>query len=106
MEKEFIIVSPLTSLTSNQCKRDWTNKHQKAFKAIKNVILRKTLLSYPDFNQPFDIHTNASDLQLDAVISQNKKPIAFYNWKLNPAQKWYTTTEKELLAIVETLQKF
>ena len=64
------------------------------------------LLSYLDFNQPFDIHTDASDLQLGAVISQNKKPIMFYSRKLNPAQTRYTTTEKELLAIVETLKEF
>ena len=41
------------------------------------------LLSYPNFDKPFDIHTNASDLQLGVVISQNKKPIAFYSRKLN-----------------------
>ena len=76
------------------------------FEAIKNVFLRKTLLSYPDFNQPFDIHTDTSDLQFGAVISQNKKPIAFYSQKLKPAQTRYTTTEKELLAIVETLKEF
>ena len=44
--------------------------------------------------QTFDTHTNASDLQLGVVISQNKKPIAFYRRKLNPAQTRYTTTEK------------
>ena len=43
----------------------------KGFDTIKNVILRKTLLSYPDFTKPFDIHFDASDLQMGAVISQN-----------------------------------
>ena len=33
-------------------------------------------------------------------------PIAFYSRKLNPAQRRYTTTERELLAIVETLKEF
>ena len=80
------------------------DKHQKAFDAIKNVILGETLLSYPDFSKTFDIHTNTSDVQPCAVIGQNKKPIAFYSRKLNPAQTWYTTAEKELLAIVETLK--
>ena len=49
---------------------------------------------------------DASNLQLGAVISQNDKPIAFYSRKLNQAQTRYTTTEKELLAIVETLKEF
>ena len=60
------------------------------------------LLSYPEFNQPFEIHTETSDLHLGAVISQNKKPIYIYSIKLNLAQSCYTTTEKELLAIVKT----
>ena len=80
-------------------------KTPKAFDAIKKYILRETLL-YLNFNKPFDIHTDASDLQLGAVISQNGKPIVFYSKKLNPVQTRYTTTEKELLAIVKTLKEF
>ena len=64
------------------------------------------LLSYPDFNQPFEIHTNASHTQLGAVISQKNKPIAFYSRKLQLAQRWYTTTVHELLSIIETLKEF
>ena len=44
------------------------------------------MLAYPDFNKPFEIHTDASHYQLGAVISQNGKPIAFYSYKLNNAQ--------------------
>ena len=98
------LLAPLTSLTSTKSKWDWTDKHQKAFDAIKKLILCKKLLSYPDLTKPFDIHTNTSDFQLHAVISQNLKKIAFYRRKLNPAQMQYTTTEKELLAIVKMLK--
>ena len=45
-------------------------------------------------------------MQLGAVISQEGNPIAFYSRKLNPAQTRYTTTERELLSIVETLKEF
>ena len=69
-------------------------------------MCREVLLAYPDFDKTFDIHTDASKAQLGAVISQDKKPIAFYSRKLNPAQTRYTTTERELLAIVETLKEF
>ena len=64
------------------------------------------LLLYPNFDQPFDIHMDAINLQLGAVIRQNGKPIAFYSKKLNLAQTCYTTTAKELLAIVEKLKEF
>ena len=52
------------------------------------------------------MHTDASHSQLGSVISQDNKPIAFYSRKLNPAQTRYTTTERELLFIVETLKEF
>ena len=67
---------------------------------------QETLLRHPDFNKEFEIHTDASKYQLGAAISQNNKPIAFYSRKLNSAQLNYTTTERELLAIVETLKEF
>ena len=67
---------------------------------------KSVLLTYPDFTQQFDIYTGASDVQLGSVITQNKKPIAFYSRKLNPAQTRYTTGEQELLSLVETFKAF
>ena len=72
----------------------------------KRVIVKETLLAYPNFNKPFQIHTDASNYQLGAVVSQEGKPIAFYSHKLTPAQTRYTTTERELLSIVETLKEY
>jgi len=100
------ILAPLSKLTSKTVKWQWTEVEQRAFETMKCIIARETLLVYPDFNKPFIIHTDASHSQLGAVISQDNKPIAFYSRKLNPAQKRYTTTERELLSIVETLKEF
>lgn len=73
---------------------------------LKLALSQLTCLAYPDFSQAFEIHTDASDKQLGAVISQNERPKAFYTRKLNNAQQKYTTTERELLSIVETLKEF
>ena len=101
------ILAPLTDLVGKSKKKlKWTDEHQQAFEGMKRVIAKETILAYPDFNLPFDVHTDASDRQLGAVISQNGKALAFYSRKLNSAQRNYTTTERELLSIVETLKEF
>jgi len=100
------LLAPLSSLTSSTAKWDWTEQCQKAFEDIKKLIAKETLLTYPNFNKMFEIHTDASKVQLGACISQEGRPVAFYSRKLNPAQTRYTTTERELLSIVETLKEF
>ena len=79
-------LAPLSRLTSKNNKFIWTDVEQKAFNDMKKILSKETLLLYPDFNKPFEIHTDASNTQLGAVVSQNGKPIAFYSRKLLPAQ--------------------
>jgi hypothetical protein len=100
------LLAPLTVLCSPATKWRWIDVEQKAFDLIKAAISNDVLLSYPDFSAPFEIHTDASKNQLGSVISQGGKPVAFYSRKLNPAQQRYTTTERKLLSIVETLKEF
>lgn len=100
------VLAPLTALVSKNVPWKWTDKAQETFDTMKRIIGHEVLLSYPDFSKPFVIHTDASHTQLGTVISQNDSPIAFYSRKLNVAQTRYTTTERELLAIVETLKEF
>ena len=69
-------LAPLTALTSKEAKWRWTEVEQKAFDTMKKIVSRETLLAYPDFSEPFEIHTDASHTKLGAVISQNGKPIA------------------------------
>lgn len=64
------------------------------------------MLVYPDYNQPFAGHMDASNYHLRRVISQQGKPIGFFVRKLTSAQINYTTTQKELLGIVKTLKYY
>ena len=77
-----------------------------AFGDIKKFMANETIINYPKFNEAFEIHIDASDRQVGAVIYQNGKLLAFYSRKLSSAQRNYTTTEQELLSIVETFKKF
>ena len=97
-------LAPLTDLTGKQF--IWGPAQRQAFHSMKALVTADALLHYPDHNIPFDIETDASDLQLGAVIKQNNRPVAYYSRKLLPAQRRYTTIEKELLSIVETLREF
>ena len=99
-------LAPLSSLTSAKVKWKWTQLHQDSFEQMKALMAKETLVTFPDFSKEFEIHTDASKLQLGACISQGGRPVAFYSRKLNPAQTRYTTTKRELLSIVETLKEF
>jgi hypothetical protein len=66
----------------------------KCFPHHKQNMAPETIFAYPNFEIPFEIHTDASAYKLGACISQNGEPIAFYlQNKLKPAQTQYTTTE-------------
>lgn len=75
-------------------------------KKVKQVSSKEVQLWYPDFTKLFETHTNASECQLGAVITQKNQPIAHFSRKLNKSQCDYTVTELELLAMVETLKEF
>jgi hypothetical protein len=83
----------LTAMSSAKVKWSWDPIHANCFEIMKKEIARETLLTYPDFSKPFEIHTDASKVQLGACISQDRKPVAFYSRKLKFAQTKYTTTE-------------
>ena len=53
------LLHPLTSLMSQNMKFIWTDLEQKLFDDIKRDVHQDTLLTYPDFNKRFDIHTDA-----------------------------------------------
>ena len=103
------VAAPLTRLTG---KVDfvWGEKEQIAFETLRDKVTTAPILQYPDFSKPYILTTDASGIGLGAVLSQGvvgkDKPIAFASRKLNPAEKNYSTIERELLAIVYGLKNF
>ena len=105
-KKRSDILKPLTDMSGKNATFTWDEKANKSFIAAKAMIAKATMLAFPDFTKPFDLHTDSRDYQLRGVLSQDDKPIAFFSRKLNAAQLNYTVIDKELLGITESLKHF
>ncbi|CAL8135388.1 unnamed protein product [Prunus armeniaca] len=81
-----------------------------AFTTLKKELTSAPIIIAPDWSLPFEIMCDASDFAIGAVLGQkkNKLPhvIHYASRTLNDAQLNYSTTEKELLAVVFALEKF
>lgn len=77
-----------------------------AFEQLKSLITSHPILKYPDFNKPFKINTDASNYAIGAVLLQEGHPISYASRTLNTHEIRYSTTEKELLAVVWAVKYF
>ena len=78
---------------------------------MKECLLSPPVLIYPDYSKKFKITTDASNVGLGAILSQEDEQgldhvIAYASRKLKPAEINYSTTEQELLAIIYATDKF
>ena len=104
------VVAPLIKLTSPKVKFSWGEETQKSFDSIKAFLTSHPVLKAPEFDKPFSIQVDASDLAVGAVLLQqgNDKilhPVCFYSSKLKSHQQSYSVIEKEALALLMALEK-
>ena len=99
------IAKPLTDLTKKDTQFHWTDKQQLAFDTLKQKLCEAPILQHPDFDKTFTLTTDASNEGLGAILSQDGHPCCYISRTLNPPEKNYSTTEKELLAIVWPIKR-
>lgn len=99
------IAKPLTDLIKKDTPFHWTEKQQIAFETLKDKLCTAPILQYPDFDKTFTLTTDASNDGLGAILSQEGHPCCYISRTLNPPEKNYSTTEKELLAIVWAVKR-
>jgi hypothetical protein len=60
---------------------------------IKAAITKEVVLANPDFSKYFEIYTDASSMQLGAMISKDNRPITFFSRKSSKTQQKYSMTK-------------
>jgi len=100
------IASPLYPLckVSGTFGKFWTPLHQDCFDALKLALSHAPVLKMPDFQQPFEVIVDASNVAVGAVLVQEGQPVAYESKKLDTTQQKWTTTERELFAAVNALR--
>lgn len=104
------ITAPLTDLTKKGKRFEWGESAEAAMQTIKQILVSAPVLANPDYDKPFIIQSDASDVGMGAVLVQgegeNERIIAFTSAKFSSAQRNYQTTERECLAVITAIEKF
>nr|GFC76783.1 reverse transcriptase domain-containing protein [Tanacetum cinerariifolium] len=101
---------PMTHLLEKNSPFIFSNECIQAFRTLKDKLTEAPILIVPNWDQPFELMCDASDYAVGAVLGQriekNFRPIHYASKTMNQAETNYTTTEKEMLAVVYAFEKF
>ncbi|KAL2079452.1 hypothetical protein ACEWY4_025196 [Coilia grayii] len=105
------VAEPINALKRKGRMFHWSDRCQQAFDTLKGYLTSPPILGHPDPNYPFVVYTDASDVGLGAVLAQRKgfateEVIAYASRSLNRAERNYSTTERECLAVIWALEKW
>nr|GEU71219.1 reverse transcriptase domain-containing protein [Tanacetum cinerariifolium] len=104
------IARPMTHLLEKETPFVFSKDCIDAFETLKKKLTEAPILVVPDWNLPFELMCDASDFAIGAVLGQRKtkyfQPIHYASKTMTEAQILYTTTEKEMLAVVYAFEKF
>ncbi|KAK4307306.1 hypothetical protein Pmani_020910 [Petrolisthes manimaculis] len=105
------VSAPLTDLVSPKKKFVWTQECQDSFVKVRALLTNSPILKSPQFNKPFVLQIDASDVGVGAVLLQYSDddvlhPVCYASTKLKPHQKNYSTIEKECYAMIYAIEKF
>uniref|UniRef100_A0ABD2VWW7 RNA-directed DNA polymerase n=1 Tax=Trichogramma kaykai TaxID=54128 RepID=A0ABD2VWW7_9HYME len=110
IKNEAEIKVPLARLLRKEAPFVWGADQERAFETLKQALSEAPVLVRPDFEKEFAIQTDASDYAIGAVLTQEREdgehPVYYISRVLTPAERNYTVTEKECLAVIWAIEKF
>jgi hypothetical protein len=83
---------------------EWEEACDKAFEALKGILVKVPVLKLPDFDKDFKIHSDASDFAIGGILMQKGRSMAFESKKLNETEQRWPTHKKEMWAIIHCLK--
>jgi hypothetical protein len=99
------IAAPLTNLLKKSAVTyEWEEACDKAFEALKGILVKVPVLKLPDFDRDFKIHSEASNFVIGGVLMQKGRSMAFESKKLNEMKRRWPTHEKEMWVIIHCLK--
>ncbi|KAJ9535703.1 hypothetical protein OSB04_un001141 [Centaurea solstitialis] len=104
------ITRPLCELLHKEVDFDFNEVCKCSFEILKDRLTSAPIIQPPNWQLPFEIMCDASNYAIGAVLGQkdgkDSHVIYYASRSLDSAQCNYSTTEKELLAVVFALEKF
>ena len=104
------LAKPLTLLTGKKTPWTWTTVEESAFRKLKVGMTTAPVLGYPNPQLRYTLDTDASDVGVGAVLSQEQdgveRVIAYYSKTLAPPERNYCVTRRELLAVIKAVKHF
>ncbi|KAK3752981.1 hypothetical protein QZH41_016289 [Actinostola sp. cb2023] len=100
------VMLPIRELTRKDVEWQWSEKQEKAFAEVKRAVTEAPVLRYYDPKKDLEIQCDASQSGLGATLMQEGKPIAYASRALSECETRYAQIEKEMLALVYSLEKF
>ena len=105
------LATPLYTLMHKDVPYNWTTDHQANFETLRLLLTKAPVLRPPDWTKEFAVHVDASEVAIGSILTQCMEegyhhPVYYASRRLSKAERNYSTTEREVLGMIYSVNKF